>query len=148
MRSQPDEGLEVERTDRGATAAFLVWNRRIHYYLGLFLLFVTWLFVFTGLLLNHPRWQFAQFWPNRVQTTAEYDVQPLRTGSDVERARYPMRQLGPNCLCSATSDRRPLQIRQARRQRRSGTCETADFQECARALILPVAMQDGHASRS
>ena len=72
----------------------LVWNRRIHYYLGLYLLFFTWLFAVTGLLLNHPRWQFAQFWPNRLQTTTEYDIRPPAAGSDADRARELMRQLG------------------------------------------------------
>ena len=61
--------MAAERHGRGAPDAFFVWNRRLHYYLGLCLLFFTWLFVFTGLLLNHPRWQFAQFWPNRMQST-------------------------------------------------------------------------------
>ena len=50
-----------ERRERSGTNTFLVWNRRLHYYLGLYLLFFSWLFVLTGLLLNHPRWQFAQF---------------------------------------------------------------------------------------
>jgi hypothetical protein len=94
MPSQLDDGIEAERRERGAAGTFLVWNRRIHYYLGLYLLFFTWLFVFTGLLLNHPRWQFAQFWPNRVQTTTEHDFQAPVGGSDVERARDLMRQLG------------------------------------------------------
>ena len=58
--------LAGERRTRGAVDTVLVWNRRVHYYLGLFLLFFIWLFAFTGLLLNHPRWQFAQFWPNRI----------------------------------------------------------------------------------
>jgi hypothetical protein len=87
------DGMSDERRERGAAAAFLVWNRRLHYYLGLYFLFFTWLFVFTGLLLNHPRWQFAQFWPNRMQTTTEQDVQASAGGLDVERAHDLMRQL-------------------------------------------------------
>src|SRR5262245_8235715 len=76
------------------TDAFLVWNRRIHYFLGLYLLFFTWLFAFTGLLLNHPRWEFAQFWPNRVQTVEEHAIEPaMSAGSNLERARDVMRQL-------------------------------------------------------
>ena len=94
MPSRRDDLIAPESRERGAAATFLVWNRRIHYYLGLYLLFFTWLFVFTGLLLNHPRWQFAQFWPNRLQTTTEYQIRPPVSGSDVERARYLMRQLG------------------------------------------------------
>jgi hypothetical protein len=94
MPSPLDDLIALESRERGAAATFLVWNRRIHYYLGLYLLFFTWLFVFTGLLLNHPRWQFAQFWPNRLQTTTEHQVQPPTNTSDLERARDLMRQLG------------------------------------------------------
>ena len=36
------------------------WNRKLHFYAGLFLLFFTWLFAFSGLLLNHPTWTFAE----------------------------------------------------------------------------------------
>jgi hypothetical protein len=94
MPSLLDDGIAPESRARGAAAIFLVWNRRVHYYLGLYLLFFTWLFVFSGLLLNHPRWQFAQFWPNRLQTTTEHKIQTPAGGSNVERARDLMRQLG------------------------------------------------------
>jgi hypothetical protein len=94
MSSQLDDVIASERRERSTTDVFLVWNRRLHYFLGLFLLFFCWLFVFTGLLLNHSRWQFAQFWPNRVQTTTEHQFQvPLAT-TNVERARELMQQLG------------------------------------------------------
>jgi hypothetical protein len=94
MSSQLDDVIASERRERSTTDVFLVWNRRLHYFLGLYLLFFCWLFVFTGLLLNHSRWQFAQFWPNRVQTTTEHQFQvPLAT-TDVERARELMQQLG------------------------------------------------------
>jgi hypothetical protein len=93
MPSPFDELVRAESRERGVAATFLVWNRRIHYYLGLFLLFFTWLFAFTGLLLNHPRWEFAQFWPSRLQTTTEHQVRVPAGGSDVDRARDLMRQL-------------------------------------------------------
>lgn len=32
------------------------WNRRLHYYLGLYFLFFLWLFSATGLMLNHQSW--------------------------------------------------------------------------------------------
>ena len=83
-----------DRRERSATNAFLVWNRRLHYYLGLYLLFFSWLFVLTGLLLNHPRWQFAQFWPNRVQTTTEQRFQAPQAETDIARARDLMAQFG------------------------------------------------------
>ena len=86
--------MAAERSRRRAVDAFLVWNRRIHFYLGLYLLFFTWLFAFTGLLLNHPRWQFAQFWPNRIQSTTERTLKPLTATADFDRARAVMRQLG------------------------------------------------------
>ena len=79
--------MAAERRRRGAFDTFLVWNRRVHYYLGLYLLFFTWLFAFTGLLLNHPRWQFAQFWPNRIQSTTEHTFKSVRQSqTSIERA--------------------------------------------------------------
>ena len=83
-----------ERRTRGAFDSFLMWNRRVHYYLGLYLLFFIWLFAFTGLLLNHPRWQFAQFWPNRLQSTTEHTFESVTAVADNDRARDVMRQLG------------------------------------------------------
>jgi hypothetical protein len=94
MPSPREDGVPVERRGRGALDSSLVWNRRVHFYLGLYLLFFTWLFAFTGLLLNHPRWQFAQFWPNRVQSTTEHALAPVTAVADIDRARDVMRQLG------------------------------------------------------
>ena len=94
MPSLRDNELAGERRTRGAVDTVLVWNRRVHYYLGLFLLFFIWLFAFTGLLLNHPRWQFAQFWPNRIQSTTERTIAAVAAANDIDRARDVMRQLG------------------------------------------------------
>jgi hypothetical protein len=93
MPSLREDGMAAERRTRGAFDSFLVWNRRIHYYFGLYLLFFIWLFAFTGLLLNHPRWQFAQFWPNRIQGTTEHTFESVTTVADIDRARDVMRQL-------------------------------------------------------
>lgn len=68
------------------------WNRRMHYYLGLYLLLFLWLFSFTGLLLNHPRWTFAEFWPNRKQTSFELPIQTPPPGGDLVQAEDIMRQ--------------------------------------------------------
>ena len=38
------------------TRALEVWNRKLHYYLGLYFLFFLWLFSLTGLMLNHQQW--------------------------------------------------------------------------------------------
>jgi hypothetical protein len=70
------------------------WNGRLHYYAGLYLLFFVWLFALTGLLLNHPGWKFADFWPTRKQMTYERAIQPLASGGDLVQARDIMRQLG------------------------------------------------------
>jgi len=94
MPSLREDELAGERRTRGAVDTVLVWNRRAHYYLGLFLLFFIWLFAFTGLLLNHPRWQFAQFWPNRIQSTTEHTIAAVTAANDTDRARDVMRQLG------------------------------------------------------
>jgi len=94
MPSLREEAMPPGRNRRAALDSFLVWNRRVHFYLGLYLLFFTWLFAFTGLLLNHPRWQFAQFWPNRIQNTTEHTLESVTGASDIDRARDVMRQLG------------------------------------------------------
>jgi hypothetical protein len=94
MPSLREEAMSDERSRRGAVDSFLVWNRRVHFYLGLYLLFFIWLFAFTGVLLNHPRWQFAQFWPNRLQSTTEHTLGSVTAVADIDRAREVMRQLG------------------------------------------------------
>lgn len=72
------------------------WNRRLHYYAGLFLLFFLWLFAVTGLVLNHPTWSFAESWSKRVETNSVYTMTApgpeLR--SDLEQAKDIMRQVG------------------------------------------------------
>jgi hypothetical protein len=70
-----------------------VWNRKSHYYLGLYFLLFLWLFAFTGLLLNHS-WKFAEFWPDRTVSTYEREIEVPASGSDLDRARGILRQLG------------------------------------------------------
>jgi hypothetical protein len=94
MPSLRDDETSAERRKRAVSDSLLVWNRRLHFYLGLFLLFFTWLFALTGLLLNHPGWQFAQFWPNRIQSTTEHTIRSVTGAVDIDRARDVMRQLG------------------------------------------------------
>lgn len=88
----PSESAGPPERSRTALAMFTIWNRKVHYYLGLYFLFFLWLFAFTGLLLNHS-WQFAEFWPNRNVSTFERAISAPRGGSDVERAEDVMRQL-------------------------------------------------------
>lgn len=76
-----------------ALDTFKIWNRKGHYYLGLYFLFFLWLFAFTGLLLNHS-WDFAEFWPNRKVSKFERQVDVPRTGTDLDQARSLMMRLG------------------------------------------------------
>jgi hypothetical protein len=94
MSSPISEAAVPDALRRNPVGIFLVWNRRLHYYLGLYLLFFCWLFALTGLLLNHQKWEFAQFWPNRVQTRIEREFREPEGATDLLRARDLMRQLG------------------------------------------------------
>lgn len=44
-------------------------NRKLHIHIGLFLFLFIWLFSFSGLLLNHGNWKFANFWQERKEKT-------------------------------------------------------------------------------
>ena len=74
------------------------WNRKLHYYAGLFLLFFLWLFAITGLVLNHPAWSFAESWTKRTETNSERTITPLgpELRGDLAQAQEIMRQLGIN----------------------------------------------------
>ena len=76
------------------TGAFTDWNRRLHYYLGLYFLFFIWLFALTGLLLNHGSWQFAEFWQNRKTSKFEREFIAPPSGSPLATAQNIMQQLG------------------------------------------------------
>jgi hypothetical protein len=69
------------------------WNRRLHYYLGLYFLLFLWLFSFTGLLLNHPRWTISRI-PNEPGQPYERTITPPSGDSDLAKAHDVMRQLG------------------------------------------------------
>jgi len=69
------------------------WVRRLHYYFGLYFLFFLWLFSFSGLVLNHSEWTFAQFWPERRQSKFQRPVHQNPAQSDLARARDIMGQL-------------------------------------------------------
>jgi hypothetical protein len=71
-----------------------IWNRKLHIYIGLYFLWFLWLFSITGLLLNHPKWLFADFWPNRNQSEFTRKVRPPLEADDLKIAHDLMRQLG------------------------------------------------------
>jgi len=69
------------------------WNRKLHYYLGLYFLLFLWLFSFTGLLLNHPRWALSRI-PNEQSPPLERAIELPTGDSDLARANDVTRQLG------------------------------------------------------
>jgi hypothetical protein len=76
-----------------ASAVFETWNRKLHYYLGLYFLFFLWLFLLTGLLLNHGQWKLAQAAVQRRESHFDRPIQPPSGDTDVARAHDLMRQL-------------------------------------------------------
>lgn len=70
---------------------FEVWNRKLHYYLGLYFLFFLWLFSLTGLMLNHQQW-FTDLY-ERHQTVYDPEIKTPAGETREEQARDVMRQL-------------------------------------------------------
>lgn len=70
------------------------WNRKLHYYLGLYFLLFLWLFSLSGLMLNHSSWSVAKFWAARQESTAEHAVRRPAATDDLAMARDLMGQLG------------------------------------------------------
>jgi hypothetical protein len=71
---------------------FDVWNRQLHFYLGLYFLFFLWLFALTGLMLNHQQW-FRDLYA-RQESTSERSVETPRGQTQTEQTVDVMRQLG------------------------------------------------------
>jgi hypothetical protein len=72
------------------------WNRKLHFYAGLFLLFFMWLFALSGLVLNHPSWSFTESWKNRKERNYEREISvpgPEVKG-DLAQARAILQPLG------------------------------------------------------
>jgi hypothetical protein len=88
--NQPPSGIRPN----SFSSIFELWNRKLHYYIGLYLLFFVWLYSLTGLLLNHSTWQFQQFWPSRTVSAEERLIQDPAPAADLEQARELMRQFG------------------------------------------------------
>jgi hypothetical protein len=81
-------GEEARRPERLRS-----WNRKLHYYLGLYLLLFLWLFALSGLVLNHPRWTAGQFWSRRHETVTEHAIGQSAAESDERLAPAIMREL-------------------------------------------------------
>ena len=77
---------------RSSARSLEAWNRKIHYYLGLYFLFFLWLFALTGLMLNHQQW-FQNLY-HREESASEHAVDVPRGDTRTEHALDTMRQLG------------------------------------------------------
>jgi hypothetical protein len=88
----------TSQSSRGSRfrAACERWNRKLHFYAGLFLLFFLWLFAFTGLVLNHPTWNFPESWANRKDTNyvSAITAPGPEVKGDLAQAREILKQLG------------------------------------------------------
>jgi hypothetical protein len=95
MPSSTDQsGTQAPTAAPARSEVFKRCNRKLHYYLGLYLLFFVWLFAFSGLLLNHSMWKFAEFWETRRQSSEEHVIAMPTVQGDLAEARHLMRQLG------------------------------------------------------
>ena len=72
------------------------WNRKLHFYAGLFLLFFIWLFAFSGLILNHPSWSYTESWKNRKESNYEREISTgaLEAKGDLDQAHAILKPLG------------------------------------------------------
>jgi len=75
-----------------AALVFETWNKKLHYYLGLYFLLFLWLFSLTGLLLNHPRWTLSRI-PNDANPPYERAIDAPAASTDLARAIDIARQL-------------------------------------------------------
>lgn len=53
---------------------FTAVNRKLHIYLGLFIIFFVWLFFVTGLIMNHTKWKVRNFYEKRIEETISFNV--------------------------------------------------------------------------
>jgi hypothetical protein len=78
---------------RSGGAVLETWNRRLHYYFGLYFVLFLWLFSLTGLLLNHPRWAISHI-PSEPNPPFERTIELPSGDTDLARANDVIRQLG------------------------------------------------------
>jgi hypothetical protein len=68
-------------------------TRKLHNYLGLFLLLFLWMFSVSGLVLNHSAWPAGKFWDVREESNIDRAIRAPTATSDVAIAADLMRQL-------------------------------------------------------
>lgn len=69
-------------------------TRKLHNYLGLYLLLFLWLFAASGLVLNHSKWPVSQFWKVRVETESHRAIHVPGARGDIAMASDLVAQLG------------------------------------------------------
>ncbi len=93
MADTPAENIEAPQTPQTreppASSTFKKWNRKVHIYLGLYMLLFLWIFSLSGLFMNHPMWFVGR--PNR--TPIETKVAMPESGTRLEKAWDIMEQL-------------------------------------------------------
>ena len=72
---------------------FEKWNRKLHFYLGLYFLFFLWLFSLTGLMLNHGHWLISLAANERKETRSETSIQTPAGATQADRVNDVMQQL-------------------------------------------------------
>ena len=77
-----------------STKRLEAWNRKLHFYLGLYFLFFLWLFSLTGLMLNHGQWPVSLAADERTEQRFERTIEAPVGATDAERVRHVMTQLG------------------------------------------------------
>jgi hypothetical protein len=83
----------AKRRQNAGLARFEKWNRKLHFYLGLYFLFFLWLFSLTGLLLNHGQWRISAVANERKETRYERMIDLPAGATDLDHVRDVMRQL-------------------------------------------------------
>lgn len=63
----------MEDLKRGLISLFTI-NRKLHIYAGLFIVLFIWLFFVSGLLMNHGKWKFKNFYEKRIQEKTEFNI--------------------------------------------------------------------------
>jgi hypothetical protein len=100
----------VNDTRRSGLAVFEKWNRKLHFYLGLYFLFFLWLFSLTGLLLNHGQWVMAMAANERKETRYERQLDTPTGATDLERVQDVMRQLALRGEIDVPATQQPGQL--------------------------------------
>lgn len=76
------------------SARIRIVTRKLHNYLGLYLLLFVWLFSVSGLVLNHSKWSVAQFWKERQETVSQSSFRVSHGTGDIATATDLTRQFG------------------------------------------------------